>query len=326
MLDDLMRAAVAHRPPRRARSPSSIDRLHCDARLRRGSRRRSGEGDVAAPPGPPPGQRDPHGRRPSRDRLAERGARTGSPPTSRTPGSCSRARCRPPGAARAARSRWPADGCSWRCSCATTRPARAEAPIYRRRRDYRLAQPHPAGSGAELDQASWSTHRLETGSGRENAPSWPAGRFRVTEDLPVCMRKWEFARRLWIRSIRRHAGCVLISAILPDSFIPHGCNFSCTCNCTEICGRGHSDRIPAGAAQTGVTGFRRFGERRGPCPRRGRTGGPAPARRRVGLDHGVDDQLGGEVQDVDVGRVLLPLGLARSAPAPPASSIAWIWL
>ena len=58
-------------------------------------------------------------------------------------------------------------------------------------------------------------------SERENAPSWPAGRFRVTEDLPCFMRKWEFARRLWIRSIQLLAGCVLISAVLANPFIPH---------------------------------------------------------------------------------------------------------
>jgi hypothetical protein len=45
---------------------------------------------------------------------------------------------------------------------------------------------------------------LKKGSLRENTPSWPAGCFRVTEDLPrfyVCER---LARRLWIRSIQRN--------------------------------------------------------------------------------------------------------------------------
>ena len=42
----------------------------------------------------------------------------------------------------------------------------------------------PPERSSNRDQADGGGARIATGPRRENAPSWPAGRFRVTEDLP----------------------------------------------------------------------------------------------------------------------------------------------
>ncbi len=79
------------------------------------------------------------------------------------------------------------------------------------------------------------------------------------------------------------------------------------------------------AAQTGVTGLRFAGHSR--ClPAASAKRLISSSRRVLGLDHGVDHELGGQVQDVDVLRVLGAAAPRSCAARSSGSSIAWSWL
>ena len=262
---------------RRPRAPPVVDRRltparspGCTSSCTRSRRRRGlpaplGEGDVAAPSRSAPGQRDPRRARARRDRLAERRARAGRRGR--------RAHVDRDGVlgadhrrATGRRRRGPAAACSSSLFLRHYDRAQLVPHVARGRHlAHRASQPSAAPSWRRSADGR-AVQLGELSSGHENAPSWPAGRFRVTEDLPVSYEEMG-ARPSSVDS--QHPAC------MPDVSIYRQ---SCRIPLYPTGARNHaveSDlrrKFPAirrsegvSRPQTGVTGFRRLVNSRSFC-------------------------------------------------------------